>query len=487
MASPIKYISSFIDQIKNNAEYNIDSVKKEFFNKSIMTKFYENENLLLVYHKYDIPTKSLLENYCRSLVLDATTLNIISYSCQTLTCNKEAQQIILNNSQLPFKYYRCYEGSLLSLFNHNNKWYLSTRRCLDAKESTWNNISHWDMFNSVLEKENITFDDFCSQLNSANGYYFVLIHHNLKNIVDYTPVFGDKYAKLCLAFVRNKETQEEIFGYNLPQFSNIFKSEEISMEQFCNENNKININVDNEGIICKTNIENAYHLLKLQSTSYQFSKAMGTSTNIFKGYIYLYQIGILKEYLNNYNNHKNLEKIQNPYNISEHFDIIGVVDAIFKVLTLELFELFKLLWNFKTKEHQNSELYKILPKEYKDILFGLRGLLFQIKTNRITDNNKSSFGIKNIYNYLKALDVEQICALLRQRKLMFNWIIMSENPIKNNMIEEVNSEVVLNNLKLINNLKLFRKISEKCDKVHSKLIAIYINKLFPDILSSDIP
>jgi hypothetical protein len=36
-------------------------------------------------------------------------------------------------------------------------------------------------------------------------------------------------------------------------------------------------------------------------------------------------------------------------------------------------------------------------------------------------------------------------------------------------------------------LKNFRKISDKCDKVHSKLIAIYINKLFPEILPSDIP
>ena len=51
---------------------------------------------------------------------------------------------------------------------------------------------------------------------------------------------------------------------------------------------------------------------------------------------------------------------------------------------------------------------------------------------------------------------------------MFNWIV-------NNGIND-NSE-----------LKNFRKISDKCDIVHSKLIAIYINKLFPEILSSDLP
>jgi hypothetical protein len=50
---------------------------------------------------------------------------------------------------------------------------------------------------------------------------------------------------------------------------------------------------------------------------------------------------------------------------------------------------------------------------------------------------------------------------------MFNWII----------VDQTNNE----------QLKNFRKISDKCDKVHSKLIAIYINKLFPDILPSDLP
>ena len=36
-------------------------------------------------------------------------------------------------------------------------------------------------------------------------------------------------------------------------------------------------------------------------------------------------------------------------------------------------------------------------------------------------------------------------------------------------------------------IKQFRQISDKCDKVHSKLIAIYINKLFPEILPTDLP
>jgi hypothetical protein len=109
----------------------------------------------------------------------------------------------------------------------------------------------------------------------------------------------------------------------------------------------------------------------------------------------------------------------------------------------------------------NVELYNILPKEYKDILYGLRGIYFEIK------KNKSLFGIKDIYNYLKFIDIEHFCALLRQRKLMFNWIILESST----------------NL----HLQSFKTISVKCEKVQLKLTAIFINRLFPEILASDIP
>ena len=49
---------------------------------------------------------------------------------------------------------------------------------------------------------------------------------------------------------------------------------------------------------------------------------------------------------------------------------------------------------------------------------------------------------------------------------MYNWIkVDSENEV----------------------LKKFSKLNLKCDKVHLKLIAIFCNKLFPNIMPDDIP
>jgi len=477
MASPIIYITNFIEEYKTsliNNEIDVQDLKKKLFdNYSIMTKYNEEDNLLLLYHKYNLPIKSELEQDCRSLVIDVTTLQVISYTCPNTISNKEAQQFLLNNNNLEYEMYKCYEGSILSLFNHNNKWYLSTRRCLDSKKSKsiLNNSNYYDMFIDVLNKENVSFEEFTNSLNKEYGYYFIIIHHYNKNIIDYTKHFGENYAKLCLIFIRNKEDQIEIKNYEyselLKNYKNIFKPEKMTMEEFAELNKNLNIDVELEGIIVKTVKDNKQYIFKLQTTSYQFCKAIGTDTNIYKGYLYLYQNGILKEYIENNKDHKNLEKIINPYNNNEIFDIIGIVDSVFKVIASEFFELYKLLWKLTNGEKQNEELYKILPKEYKDFLYNLRGIYFKIKAIP-NKNEKKLFTIKDIYQYLKLIDIEKLCALLRQRKLMLNY-------------------VTINKTNNTNSLNQFRTISNQIDKIHIKLTAIFTNKLFPDITPTNLP
>jgi len=464
MASPIIFINEFIEDYKSAyPETCVESFRKKLFEEySIMSKYNEDDKLLLVYHKFELPTRNQFEQACRSLVIDMEKLEVVSYTCPNPISNKDAQQFLLNNNDIELNIFKCYEGSILSLFNHNEKWYLSTRRCLDSKQSNWNDSNYYDMFMDVLNKENITFEDFTSNLNPDFGYYFILIHYKNKIVIDYSRQFGDNYTKLCLVFVRSKLDQIEVTNYEFPNYDNVFEPDKMTMEEFGIINQDLNINVELEGIVIKTVKDNKTYLFKLQTTSYQFCKAIGADSNIFKGYLYLYQTGSLKYYIENNKEHKNLEKIVNPYNTSESFDTVGVVDCVFKVFTSELFELYKLLWRLNNGEQQNRELYTLLPKEFKDILYGLRGLYFKIKANP----DKTLFGVKDIYQYLKLIDIEQLCALIRQRKLMFNWVIVNKTNT---------------------NLNLFRTISNKSEKVHLKLFAIFTNKIFPEIMPTDIP
>ena len=467
MTCPITFINDFInDYVKSNEIIEVENFRiKLYENYSIMSKYYEEDNLLIVFHKYNTPLNNEFAQECRSLIIDMITLKVISYTCPNPIINKEAQQFLLNNNELDLDIYKCYEGSIMSLFNHNDKWYLSTRRCLDSKNSIWNNSNYYDMFMDVLNKENISFDNFVDKLNKDNGYYFILIHYNNKNIIDYSKYFGENYSKLCLIFVRNKSDQYEITNYDFDNYNHIFKPDKMSIEDFSKENEKLSINIECEGIIIKTVKNNKNYLFKLQTNSYQFCHAIGPDSNIFKGYLFLYQNGDLKKYIENNKEHKKLEKIINPHNILESYDTIGIVDSVFKVLTSELFELYKLLGKLKNGSHQNVELYNILPKEFKDVLYSLRGIFFKNKIDK-NKTDKNIFGIKDIYQYLKNINIEQLCALLRQRKLMHNWVIINKNN---------------------NELNLFKTISNHCDKVNLKLIAIFINKVFPDILLTDIP
>jgi uncharacterized protein (UPF0335 family) len=131
------------------------------------------------------------------------------------------------------------------------------------------------------------------------------------------------------------------------------------------------------------------------------------------------------------------------------------------------------LYDIKNGKQLNDTLYKLLPKEYKDLMFQIKGIYYKKKTegfnNKINnEDNQQNYKqyylqIKDVYQLLKSLPTENLCALLKMRKLMFNW------------------------LKVNNQIFDFGKISTRCDKVHIKLTAIYTNKLFPNIMPDDLP
>lgn len=493
-----------ITKILESNQDNPEDLRKKLFEHGVLTKDYINEGLMLLYHKFDSPINNELERECRSLIIDTSTFKIKSYSCETPRVNKEGMEYLitqssemLNNLDKPHIINPCYEGTYLSVFNHNDKWYVSTRRCLDSQESIFNPIekqtplSHYEMFEEVIKKAGyLNFNEFSQKLDPSNSYYFVLIHHQNKHIIDYTKQFNENYCCICLTTIRDSEMRELDIYENKVSFvshsdetSFIFIPKKLeSFESFSNANKIIKYNEppDSEGVVIRVwnKIMNKYNLIKLQSINYQFSKVIGADKNIFKGLVYLYQNDKLIDYFEqnlNTENIKNIKKIINPLNITESYDTIGIIDAVFKVCTSELFELFKILWSLKNGQHQNKPLYELLPKEYRDIMYFIKGIYYKKKATLMNKNKESitTNDIKNsylkindIYNYLKSLSTETFIAYLRMRKLMLNWI----------KIESTNVY-----------LTEFGNISKYCDKVHLKLCAIFTNKLYPDIIPIDIP
>ena len=205
-------------------------------------------------------------------------------------------------------------------------------------------------------------------------------------------------------------------------------------------------------------------MVKLQYNVYQFyqSSSFGQNTtkiNQIQGLIHLYQIDKLQEFFTQ-NPESSHKKIINPTNSDEEFDIVGIIDAVFKTLSIELFELFKILCDIKTGKQSptKTELYNSLPKEYKDILYAIRGVYYKKKALKFTEEDKTNNLLKynDIYTLIKYLSTETIIAFLRQRKLMLNKLLPD--------FVSVNATCEKINLKY---------------KMHNKLTDILTNTLFP--------
>lgn len=473
---------------------NMDECRKALFEKGVLSKDYPEDGLVLCYHKYDSPVFSELERECRSLVIEKATGRIVSYSCETPRLNNEGMEYLISHPTETRIINPCYEGTYLSVFCHNTKWYVSTRRCLDSQESffkTKEGKSHYSMFEEVLQNAGYSsFYDFTTRLDQTKSYYFVLLHHENKHLIDYTETFGENYTKVCLTTVRDSNMVElDIYADRVDfasydEHSNIFVPSKLdSVDEFAKNNKSVQYHKvpNSEGIVVRVwdSSMNKYHLIKLQSINYQFMSVVGSHNsgtmseeNIYKGFIYLYQHGKLLDY---FDQNDSTRKITNPLNVSESYDTVGVVDSAFKVCTSELFELFKHLWDIKTGKHRNKALYDILPKEYRDVMYAIRGLYFKKKSglqnfNRDTitpsDVKTTHLKISDIYNYLKSLSTETFVAFLRMRKLMFNWVRACPTNVE---------------------LATFGQVSVNCDRVNLKLCAILSNRLFPNVIVSDLP
>ena len=430
----------------------------------LKTKINTEHELTLVYTDYNSSkTGTPLQNECRSLVLNKDK-KIISYSGETPLMNKEGMNYLLQHTTDKQLITESYEGTILSMFYHNDRWFVSTRRCLDCHDSKINGQSHYDMLIETLEN----FEEFTSKLDKSKSYYFVLLHHNNKLVIDYTLTHGENYKKLYLTEVRDENMNELPLEENFIEHVNVLLPKKYeTLDDFTEYNNTVKYEKPvKEGVIVKVWCEelNKYRIVKLQYNVYQFyqSSSFGQSTtniNQIQGLVHLYQIDKLQEFFTQ-NPESSYKKITNPTNPDEEFDIVGIIDALFKTLSIELFELFKILCDIKTgKQVQDkTEFYNGLSKEYKDIIYAIRGVYFKKKALKFTEEDKTNSLLKynDIYTLIKDSSTESIIAFLRQRKIMLNKLL-PEFVTVNSTCEKINVKY----------------------KMHNKLTAILTNTLFP--------
>src|SRR3989304_2096644 len=303
---------------------------------------------------------------------------------------------------------KCYEGTYLVVFYHTNKWYVTTRRCLDAYKSFWiKNYSYGDFFSETI-KDKFNLDN----LDKDYCYHFILVHHLNKQIIDYSYEFGIDYRELIhIDTIRKYVDQCEIIDYNIANtvriknlFFNDLKDVKLSLMNM-NNDDEICRHIKHVGYIVKSVVNNNRFIVNLQTRLYQKLKRCKPNTsNKCLSYLELYKKNDLEFYLT----------YVDDVNMST---VIFNTHLVFNTLVNEALKLY-----FLTRNKKNEVLYKSLGHNYKQILFDIHGLYINMSKKMQYTNKETHVKINYsvIYKYLKQLNSVDTYYLLSERLALIN-------------------------------------------------------------------
>lgn len=375
----------------------------------------ESDDLCILYYN-DPPTisdtrdKKLLdlERSCRSVILDKNNLKIIGSQFNRIIYNEEGIEYVNNVDWNNVVVQKCYEGTILLVFNHNGVWYVSTRRCIKSEESSWiKGKTYREMFDESI-KNKFTLES----LNPNLCYHFVLVHHKNKNIVNYSDL-GDEYAEIYHILTTEKYTLNEV-NIDIPGAIKVGEEQFENLNSLLNNLNAIsqsdeaNYKITSEGYVLRVyNEGNKYKSLftvvKLQTAIYRSLLAMKpNNNNIYQSYLELYQSDKLMDFL--------------PYFNKYSTDIVKRIHTSMKNMAKEMLDLYH-----STRKKKNGQLYSKLTDQYKKVLYALHGIYIQQRKSDFVDGEQDSdklaksINVHNVYHYLKSLPPRELRQLYFDR------------------------------------------------------------------------
>lgn len=366
----------------------------------------DNDDLFIIYSNKQNPiydTSDVAFNY-KSVVYDKTNFNPIVTQYNNVIYNDEAIKYVQNVNWENITVQKCYEGTLIIVFNHNGKWYTTTRRCLDANESIWiKNNSYGQLFSDAIDGK-FTFDD----LDVNYCYHFVLVHHKNKNIVSYRDLDVD-YKNVYHILTTEKYSMKEV-AFKVPNVNIVeeehFENMDVLLTKL-NDHNRDDVTsqlITFEGYILKHytgEVHNSpFITLKLQTKLYEtLLRYKPNNSNIYQCFLELYQQDKLNFCIPFF-----LQRLDGI--TSENCGLlINCVHVAFRNLAKELSTLY-----FMTRKKNNKDMYDVLPSSYKKVLFGIHGIYL--------NNNTIPISPYAIYNYMKFMPSKDLRYLFLERQQM---------------------------------------------------------------------
>ena len=183
--------------------------KKHYWPYLQVKQYFDRSGLTLLHNTYkrdDVSHFAELYNECRSVVLDLDApigKNIVvSLAGTTPTIMHDIAYKL--HAQPADVCEQSYEGTVVFVYYHVDKWHFSTTSCPSVNSSRYRHPTktHGCLMNEVINKHYPadTHEEsramFTATLDTNKAYSFILVHHENQHITDHTDEFGADYGAL---------------------------------------------------------------------------------------------------------------------------------------------------------------------------------------------------------------------------------------------------------------------------------------------------
>lgn len=429
-------------------KYKIDNCidLKKFLNEYKSIYIYENNYFLVLTLNHQLINLTKIEYNSYFTIISKDPFRIINTYSDYVFHNNDCLNLLCKYKLLDYKFniYEVYDGKIITMFYYKNKWNYLSPECINSE------------FNK--KELSLVFDlpYLLENLNENIIYTFVLIKSDNINIIDYSNQFGTNYNKVIHISSKLDNIFLDITEKPLEKYNIYYRNK---LENFSLlEKNTLSDNIITRGLEINITVDNINYVFIIESKMYTFECKLKPDLNKYISFIKLYQQGLLKDHLLKYTENIVINNPKYPY---DKYNTYNVVSCAFQILSIELFELFKKVWNINDTSHKDTMLYNFLPTEYKVILYRIKGIYFQNRQDCNINQKNEYLEEKHIYEYLKKIELELLLKIfLIRRKIKYT--------LEKKMVA----------ISIINS---FKQISVKIGKKNIKTIAILTNYLYPEI------
>jgi hypothetical protein len=431
--------------IKNKID-NYISLKKILLEYNNICIQENDEFIILTIYDNNLSNLTKLEYNSYFTIISKNPFRIINNISDYVYVNDNCINLLCKYKLLNYKFdiYESFSGYTITLFTYKDDWkFMSlTNTNSNANKKLFENI--------------INIDKLLKNLNKNYIYTFIIIKKEYNDLVDYSSRFGTNYSRIYHISSKIDNIYLDITNKPLAKY-NIFYRNKVN--DFTLIDNNYNKHISTiKGLEVQITVDNSLYTFILDSKSYKFSCKLRPNLNKYIGFVHLYQQDLLKNHLIKYIDNNIINNSKFPY---EKFNTYDVVNKSFRLLSSELFELFKKVWDINDTSHRDSNLYNFLPTEYKVLLYRIKGIYFQNRQDEKLSIKNEYLDENDIFEYLKKIELELLLKILFIRRKM------------KNILEKKNIPLNINNS--------FKNISLKMNKLDLKLIAILTHYLYPEI------